>query len=159
MLPVSPDEILKMAELIERNGARFYRRAAGVASDESHRLLLQLAEMEDRHERTFHKMREELSESEAPPTLDPQGEAALYLRSVADGKVFDFDVDPSEKLRGDESLAEILTTALGLEKDSIVFYLGLKPLVTASGGEDKVEAIIQEEMRHVRMLSEELATV
>jgi len=159
MVPVSPDEIFEMAEVIERNGARFYRRAAEAAGDEPRRLLLQLAEMEDRHERTFHEMRRELGSADAPETLDPDGEAALYLRTVADGKVFDFEADPASKLRGDEALAEILQTALGLEKDSIVFYLGLKPLVSTPGGRDKVEAIIQEEMSHVRLLSEELASV
>ena len=50
----NPDEILEMAEQIERNGARFYRQAAQGAQDAGVRELLQkLATMEDGHEKLF----------------------------------------------------------------------------------------------------------
>jgi len=48
------DEIFEMAEQIERNGAKFYRRAAEqVTSPDGSELLLNLAVMEDVHEKTF----------------------------------------------------------------------------------------------------------
>ncbi len=48
------NDILEMAERIEKNGAKFYRDAAGNVSDSSLKeLLLDLASMEDNHEKMF----------------------------------------------------------------------------------------------------------
>ena len=98
----SPDEIFAMAEEIEKNGAAFYRKAAAaVTCSDSRELLTQLAEMEDGHEKTFAKMRAELpAEQQGQPTFDPEGEAALYLKSLADSRVFTRQQDPVELAGG-----------------------------------------------------------
>ena len=89
------DDILEMAEQIEQNGAKFYRKSAdGVNDPSSRQLLLNLAAMEDEHEKTFAAMRADLSAAEKEThTFDPENEAALYLkltycsqRSLADQK-------------------------------------------------------------------------
>jgi len=54
-------------------------------------------------------------------------------------------------------MKEILKSAIEAEKDSIIFYLGMKDAVPEKLGKDKIEAIIKEEMGHVRLLSSELA--
>jgi rubrerythrin len=46
--------------------------------------------------------------------------------------------------------------AIGLEKDSIVFYVGLKESVSPRAGKDKVQAIIKEEIGHIAILSQKL---
>jgi len=155
------DEIFEMAEQIERNGAKFYRKAAkGAAGASSKDTLLGLADMEVEHERTFAAMRVELSTLErASASFDPEGQAALYLRAIADGHVFNPKADPSAKLTGKETPAQVFRTAIGLEKDSIVFYLGIQDLVGKTLGRDKIANIIQEEMSHVTLLSGELAKV
>jgi len=57
------EEILKMAEQIEENGVKFYTEAASAASDSSAKqLLLDLAEFEKEHKKTFASIRENLSE-------------------------------------------------------------------------------------------------
>ena len=153
----SADEIFEIAEHIERNGAKFYRKAAqGVDSAEFAKLFAQLAELEVEHEKTFAAMRTQLSARELPIVYDPDDEVALYLRALADGRVFDIKSDPSEKLTGRETPADILNMAIGLEKDSIVLYLGLAEYVPADGGKDKVNAIIKQEMGHVTLLSDKL---
>ncbi len=155
MINFNADEIFEMAEQIERNGAKFYRKAAESIADDDRDLLLRLAAMEDEHERTFAAMRSELSEDEKTPlTFDPDNEAALYLRAMADGKVF--KSDPSESLSGNESIQDILKTAIGLEKDSIVFYTSMKELVPKTSGKEKVDAIIKEEIGHIVELTREL---
>ena len=153
------DEIFEMAMEIERNGARFYRKAAaGDAGKTSRDLLLRLADMEVEHERTFSVMRDQLDAVEkTSATFDPDGEAELYLRAIADGHVFNVNADPSEKLSGKESAADVLRTAIGIEKDSIIFYLGIQDLVGRMLGRDKIDHIIREEMNHVTILSAELA--
>jgi len=151
-LEFNADEIFEIAEQIERNGAKFYRTAAHNISDSNKKkLLIDLAEMEDEHEQTFKQMRNELSEDEKVlTTFDPNGESEEYLRALADTRVF------YEKKINTTSFKEILTSAIAAEKDSIVFYIGMKDVVPAHLGKEKLEVIIKEEMSHIRLLSKEL---
>ena len=158
-LRFNADEILAIAEQIERNGARFYRKAAENAKfKKAADKFLNLAQMEEGHEKIFAAMRKGLSEKQkgGGEVYDPQGEAEAYLQAFAGGHVFDVKKDPSATLTGRESLTRILRMAIGLEKDSIVFYLGLKPLVPPDLGASKVDEIIAEEMKHIAILSMEL---
>jgi rubrerythrin len=159
-LPFSADEVFVMAEQIERNGAGFYRRAGENVGDSSSRTLLeQLAAMEDEHERTFAAMRADFAARGGAAGLQPHGEAELYLQAMAKGRVFDVSADPARALTGKETLQEVFRTAIGLEKDSIVFYVGVREMVPAKLGKEKVDAIIQEEMRHIALLDKQLADV
>ncbi|MBT8356834.1 MAG: rubrerythrin, partial [Deltaproteobacteria bacterium] len=54
---------------------------------------------------------------------------------------------------GQETMEEIITTAIGLEKDSILFYLGLRDLVPPKFGRDKIDDIIREERKHIVQLT------
>lgn len=152
MYDFSADDVFEMAQQMERNGEAFYRKAADSVSDQDNKdLLNRLADMEVNHEKIFRALRSELSEREKETTVfDPQGEAALYLRALADTRVF------FEKEMDVSSLDMIFKAALEAEKDSIVFYLGMKDSVPENLGRGKIEAIIKEEMGHVRLLSNEL---
>jgi rubrerythrin len=160
-IPFNADEIFEIAEQIERNGARFYRRAAeGAGSSRVRKKLLDLAAREDEHGKVLAAMRAGLSPHEKEPTLsDPWGEALLYLKGIADGNVFDLQSDPAARLTGKETAEEVLRTAIGHEKDSIVFYLGMKEVVPERLGRDRIDAIIQEEMGHMSALNSELASL
>jgi rubrerythrin len=146
------DDVFEMAEQMERNGAKFYRTAAANTADAANKkFLLELAAMEDEHEKTFKAMRTELSAKEKESTVfDPDGEAALYLRALADTRVF------FEKEIDVTSLKKILKSAIEAEKDSIVFYLGMKEAVPEKYGKGRLDVIIKEEMGHVRLLSRKL---
>ena len=146
------DDVLEVAEQLEKNGGKFYRAAAESTDDpENKEFLLELAAMEDQHEITFKAMRAELSEKEKESTVfDPNGEAAMYLRALADTRVFfEKDIDVS-------SMRAILKSAITAEKDSIVFYLGMKDAVDESLGKGRIDHIIKEEMGHIKLLSSKL---
>ena len=147
------DEIFEMAEQIERNGASFYRKSAELIADPAEKkLLLDIAAMEDEHEKTFADLRAGLSEKEKVTTVfDPEGEISLYLRALADTRVF-FE----KKIDNTSSIKDILKEAILAEKDSIVFYLGMKEMVPENFGKAKIDAIIKEEMTHIKLLSKEL---
>jgi rubrerythrin len=155
------DEIFEMAEQIERNGAKFYREAAGKAPDSStKKMMLDLAIMEDGHEKIFAQMRKDLPSKEKEPTVyDPDNEAAQYLRTMADFHGTEGKAGPLEKLTGKETLPQLLKIALQAEKDSIAFYVGIKGLVPSRSGKDKVEKIIVEEMAHVSTLGAKLQSL
>jgi rubrerythrin len=78
---------------------------------------------------------------------------------MADGHVFDVRKDSSERLTGKETMEDILNTAIGLEKDSIVFYLGIKEIVPKRLSRQRIDDIIKEEMGHIAVLSKELAAL
>lgn len=155
MYDFNANDILQMAEKIERNGAAFYKECAGnIADPAAVELLEKLAAMEDDHERTFANIRSELSAREKESTtFDPDGDAVLYLKALADTKVF------FEKSIDTSNMEDILKSAITAEKDSIVFYLGMKDLVPADLGTARVDAIIKEEMAHIKLLSNELVAL
>ena len=146
------DDIFEMAKELERNGAAFYRKAAeAVPQDDAKSFLLELAAMEDDHEKTFTDMQKELNDREKQGTVfDPEEESCLYLMALADTKVFFDKPDPGSDLK------EIIKSAITAEKDSIVFYLGMKGLVPEKLGKTKIDGIIQEEMGHIRILARKL---
>jgi rubrerythrin len=152
------DEISEMAEEIERNAVRFYKEAAGMSPDAAaKKMFLELAAMEDGHEKTFAKMRKKLTaEQKEPTTYDPDNQVAMYLRTMADFHGTEGKVSPTEKLTGRESLEDILKIAMQAEKNSIAFYVGLKDLVPEKAGRSKIQAIIIEEMTHVSTLGGKL---
>jgi rubrerythrin len=155
------NEVFEMAEQIERNGAKFYREAAGkTSSQEMKDLFLNMATMEDGHLQTFQEMRKELAAQEKAETaFDPYNEATLYLQTMADGKGSEGMKNPAEELTGNESSQELLEIAIGAEKNSVLFYVGLKDLVTAKAGRDKIETIIREEVKHVADLRRQLTAL
>ena len=152
------DEIFEMAEQIERNGEEFYRKMAENISDtQVSQFFLNLAAMETKHEKVFASMRADLSDQDRKLTVfDPEGEAALYLRALADLQVFGREEKKDFILSGDlpeqDRIRKIFRAAIGLEKESIVFYLGMKELVPENLGKNKIDKIIKEEMGHIRLL-------
>jgi rubrerythrin len=146
------DDIFELAEQIERNGAIFYRKAAeGTTDPDAKQFLLDLAAMEDDHEKTFAAMRKDLKRAEKETTVfDPQGDAAAYLKALADTRVF------FEKELDASSMQAILKAAILAEKDSIVFYLGMKDLVPDHLGQTRLDDIIKAEMSHIKLLSHRL---
>lgn len=156
------DEVFEMAEQIERNGVTFYSKAADLFPEYTKKsIFLKLAEMEKEHEKRFHQMRLDLAkkEREISQFLDPQGEAAAYLRAMVGGKIFDPKLDPTSRFKDIRSVSELLRIAIDVEKDSIIFYLGLKEMVPQSLGKDKIELIVREEMSHVTILSDMLEKI
>jgi rubrerythrin len=153
MYDFNADEIFEMAQQLERNGAGFYTRAAADSDDpEAQAFLQELAAMEVEHEKTFSSLRKQLSTQEKQSTVfDPQGEAAQYLKALADTRVF------FEKQVDTSSFEAILKEAIVAEKDSIIFYLGMRDLVPDEKGKSRIDAIIQEEMGHIKVLSRKLA--
>lgn len=149
------DDIFEMAEQIERNGVAFYKTASeNVADPQSKKLLTGLSQMEEQHAKFYASMRATLSEKEKTVTVfDPENEGVQYLRALADTRVF------FEKTINMKSMKDILKAAIEAEKDSIVFYLGMKDVVPEGMGKSRIDAIIKEEMGHIRLLSKELVAL
>lgn len=162
---LNADLVFELAITIEKNGAEFYRNAAEKITDPTAKnMLIDLSKSECDHEQTFLDLRSQLVGKERDGfQLNSNGNAAAYLKALADTRVFfrkemplvnDSVNDAPQKL-----LEEILIAAIRAEKDSIVFYVGIKELVPESFGKSRVDDIIQEEMLHLTTLSQELSAL
>ena len=58
-----------------------------------------------------------------------------------------------------DEMKEIFKEALTAEKDSIVFYLGMKELVPEKLGKSTIDKIIKEEMDHIKLLGHKLSAL
>ncbi len=155
---LNASEIFEIAVQIERNGAKFYRQAAELFDDSRvHNLFLQLADWEIAHEQVFADMRNELvAQGPELSAFETESDVIFNAQSMAGLAVFGNSMAPSAELTGKESIADILKTAIEKEKDSIIFYTGLKDFVSAKTAKDKIADIIKEEMHHVRILKQSL---
>jgi rubrerythrin len=160
-IPFNADEIFDIAIQIERNGSKFYRTSAQYTKDaNAKKLFLELAAMEDVHEATFIQMKEQGATATWSKELyDPNSESSAYLQALAGGFVFNMYDDPFMQLKGTESIVEVLKAAIKREKESVVFFHGMKDLVPKNLGAEKIESIIKEEMSHIVLLSRKLKEV
>lgn len=153
------DEIFEMAEEIERQGARFYEKAASVFKEpQVKRMLSDLAAMEVGHEKTFSGMRSKIL-SDTYKGYDPDELAASYIRAFTEGKVFDPRNNAADLITEKSALADVLKMAIEAEKNSIVFYSGIKKVVPEALGKDSLDDIITEEMKHIVMLVEKMSNL
>ena len=150
-------EVFEIAEQIERNGTDFYIRAAELFDDPKiSEIFLRLAEWEKQHEQTFAKMKQELSEKDRQKSVSEPDDLLPEPRVMAGMAVFGIRSKPAEELRGRQEKTDIIRRALEKEKDSIVFYHGLKEFVPVEADKEKIDEIIKEEMKHIVILDQSL---
>jgi rubrerythrin len=150
-------DIFEIAEQIERNGTDFYIRAAELFDDpDTCQMFLTLAKWEMEHEQTFARMKQQLSEQSRPAANSGPDDLLPEPRVMAGLAVFGMRSDPSEELHGRQNKTDIIRRAVEKEKDSIVFYHGLKEFVPAGADKEKIDEIIKEEMRHIVTLDQSL---
>lgn len=153
VITFTADEIFEIAEQIEKNAVEFYSEAAKRSTDkDTKKLLLEMSTTEDGHLKIFQHMRKELGAEEEMATFDPDRRSAAYLQTMADARTWEGRINPMQELSGNETTRQILDIALDAEKEMVVFYFGLKDLVSAKAGKDMVEKIIIEELGHISEL-------
>ena len=150
-------EVFEIAEQIERNGTNFYIRAAELFDDpDICQMFLKLAEWEKEHELVFAGMKQQLSEQSRQESASEPEDLLPDPRVMAGLAVFGIRSNPSEELHGRQEKTDIIRRAVEKEKDSIVFYHGLKEFVPAGADKNKIDDIIKEEMRHIVILDQSL---
>jgi rubrerythrin len=152
---LNADEVFEMAEVIEKRGLAFYQEAARVSDDaESRDLFGTLASMEGEHEQVFSAIRDHVA-----GRVGGAGKDALYWNSVAAAMMRDIELQLAERFVGRKSRQEILEAALGFEKDTVLFFLSVRNMVSGSADKRKIDAIIKEEIGHVLLLNSRLTHV
>lgn len=149
------DKIFELASQIEKNSIIFYKTAANKVTDPiAKTLLLDLAQMEAEHMDTFDRMKNELSDhdiKEMKVRLSKDG--MNYLIAHTDlHACFHRDIDTS-------SLITILKHAIASEKEAIIYYTGIRIIITNPKARDQIDGIIKEEMSHVTLLAKQLVGI
>ncbi len=148
----SGSELVNIAIGIERNGLAFYQslveKEKSVMARGAYKYL---AEMEEKHIKTFQGMLDTVGEYKPPETYTE--EYQLYLKALVDSAVFTDDKVAREMAEKVTSSAEAIQIALGAEKDSILYYSEMRNLVRERDRE-VVDRIIEEEKSHLKQLSD-----
>jgi rubrerythrin len=150
-------EVFHIAIQIEANAADFYRRAAERHAGEGADYLLALADMEQEHKAAFTAMRDAYLAEERPEPIDLSNDGGMYLSAIASGFPVEGSPEVALQFDGKESLLDIVKKAIGLEKEAILLYLGIKDVVPEELGRDRIDAIIDQEKQHIIELSRKRA--
>jgi rubrerythrin len=150
-------EVFEIACQIECNGTKFYRKAAELFNEtDICTLFMELADWETRHEQFFRDMSKQLIKPNKQAKIINPEKKQFDPNLMACLGVFGTASDPPYRLKSIEKISDVLKIAITKEQDSITFYEGLKDFVPISNDKIKVDAIIKEEMHHIKILNEAL---
>jgi rubrerythrin len=153
----SATEVFEIAEQIERNGAVFYRKAAQRFRDsEAGGIFAKLADREVEHEAAFAALRKQLAKEPEELSRFDSEDLPVDAKAMAGLSAFGINADATDELAGCKTQVDALKIALQKEKDTIVFYTGLKEFVPVAVAVKEIGNIIAEELRHVRIMIEAL---
>jgi rubrerythrin len=150
------DEIFQLGIQIETNGKQFYETVAKTTLDPSVKgLFSELSKWESEHQQLFEKLKRALPDSAKKETLfDPEGEQSLYLKTMAESHVFVKNKNIAGLASKCKTPEEALDLAIVFEKDSVVFFTTMKRVVPEHLGKDKVDLLINEEIKHICILTQ-----
>jgi rubrerythrin len=156
---LSIDSLLSVAIAIETNGAEYYREAAKIAPAEMRDEFLHLAKVEDEHTKQFEVMKDELAPGDKKTIhLELSNQQKKYIQCIIAHSAFIAPGD-APKLTGNETMRELLKTAIDDEKDTIVFYQCLRSAVKDDKLLEVLGLIIDEELGHIFDLANCLETL
>ncbi len=147
----SPAEVMEMAVELEKRGMVFYQNLYENSRDVSSKEIFSfLQKEEERHFEYFTDMIKNLGE--VPTHYEIMDETTEYLGAVIEGGVLGKVLKGVDLTGGDTSLLRALDVGIEVEKESIIFYQGMEPMIP-EGKIDILRQIILEEQRHFLKLT------
>ncbi|NQT46275.1 MAG: ferritin family protein [Candidatus Omnitrophica bacterium] len=145
-------EVVEMGIEIEKNGKDFYETLAKQSKNDKAKEIFQfLTGEEAKHIVDFKKVLDIVHKYE-PPESYP-GEYFAYLQALASVHVFTQKGKGVEAAKKATSDKEAIIAGIGFERDSIVFYDGMKKVVPESSGK-VIDELIAQEKAHLLKLYE-----
>jgi rubrerythrin len=146
------NELINIAIGIEKRGIAFYDVIARSTKNAAARDIFRyLVEMEQDHVKIFEQMLKEGENQETAETY--AGEYAAYLQALVDSAVFTDEKATSELANQAENDSSAVELGISAEKDSILFYYGMRELMPKQR-EQTLDKIIAEEKLHLKQLIE-----
>jgi rubrerythrin len=161
MLGFNADEIFRIGMEIELNGKAFYQAAVESCADKEAKGIFEyLRDEEAKHYDLFAKMRSNLPQgAKAQTVFDPDDEIALYIKALADSRVFTTEIEAARLAKSCKTPVEVLRVAQQFEKDTILLFESMKEVTKAEWGQAKIDDLIDEEKGHIRKISAILAKI
>ncbi len=145
-------EIVKLGIQIEKNGRDFYNTLSSQSKNQkASEIFKYLAGEEEKHIKTFQEILNKTEKYE-PSGLDAD-EYFAYMNALASEYVFTQKDKGKEIAKTIKSDQEAMNMGIGFEKDSIVFYEGMKKVVPEYDLKI-VDALITQEQGHLKILSD-----
>jgi rubrerythrin len=142
-------ELLDFAmEKEDQSYALYKELSEKIEKQELKELFTQLMNDERRHKDTYSAMLSS-AEGERTPGVREEDDYGMYLKTLIDEQR-SLSASPPVRV---ENMAAVLDYAINREKDSVLFYVGLKEYLPRKDRET-VEKIIKEEGRHVVKVSQ-----
>ncbi|MBS3765516.1 ferritin family protein [Candidatus Bipolaricaulota bacterium] len=155
-IPFSAEETLKIAIEIEKNGREFYEGMVTETEDQDIKEIFDdLATQEVKHMKTFEEMLGDVEVEKGPDlnSLLYEGLEESYLSALADSKVFSPANRNIEEAKRVDTRDELLSIAISLEKDTILYYYEILQKAKNSGDQELIMDVIEEEKSHVKRLA------
>lgn len=148
----SGSEIVELGVQIEKNGRDFYNSIARKVKDPSASEIFKfLAGEEEKHIAVFQRILDSVEKYE--PAEAYPGEYFAYMNALSSEYVFTQKDKGEEVAKTIKSDKEAMDKAIIAEKDSIIFYEGMKKVVPEKDLE-LVDELISQEQSHLRQLIE-----
>lgn len=145
-------EIVELGIQIEVNGHAFYRSLAGQTKNKKAKDVFEfLADEEERHIAVFKNLLSSV-EKFAPQEVYP-GEYIAYMRALASGHVFTRKGQGAKTAKDAKNDKDAVELGIGFEKDSIIFYEGMKGSVPDKD-HGALDSLIAQEQGHLVKLTE-----
>jgi rubrerythrin len=145
-------DIIDLAVRIEKNGEKTYRKAMEKVSDPLLLSILdRLAREESEHEKWFEALKGKVEAAEIDPELEEMGKG--MLQGVLGDQAFSISESDFSKI---ENIKALLELSIEFEMDTILFYGMIGTFVEDEETINSLKAIIEEENRHVHLLTESL---
>jgi rubrerythrin len=149
MVTFSVREVVEQAIQTEKTGNEYYTAMAIKfhENNELKKLFETLAVQEVKHEQIFTELKNRLKD-ETPEGWD---EVSLYLKAIVDSEFFLGKDKSLAAIRNVTTSLEAITFALGFERETLLYYYGLR-----DGIPDKkiIDGIINEEKSHIVWLGD-----
>jgi len=145
-------EIVELGIQIEKNGKDFYSTLVKQSKNQKAKETFKyLAGEEEKHIATFQKVLDSVHKYEPPETYP--GEYFAYMNALASDYVFTQKEKGEEVAKRARSDKEAIDLGIGFEKDSILFYEGMRKVVPPYDHKI-VDELIGQEQDHLRQLSD-----
>lgn len=150
MKEFSIHEVIEQAIRTEQLGYEFYTQTAKKFEDDNslNTLFLNLAEKERHHEEVFTRLKDKVDDQD----FNEWEEVSNYFRAVVESEFFLGKNKSLPSLDHITSVKEAVRFAISFEKETLLYFVGIKSEVHESDSQI-VEEIIEEEKSHIIWLT------
>ena len=145
-------EIVEIGIQIEKNGMDFYNTLVNQRKASKAKAVFEyLAKEEEKHIAVFQNLLDSVNKYDPPESFP--GEYFSYMNTLASEHVFaqkGQGVNTAKNVTNDKDAIKL---GIGFEKDSIVFYEGMKKVIPEDDCK-VIDAIIKQEQNHLKQLIE-----